>query len=175
MMSRKWLAPAWASLWLALAVTPVFAAMPTHPALKVTTLDGQSWNLSAQRGHWVIVNFWATWCVPCLKELPALDAAQAKFGENGAIVLGIAMDESARVRVFLADHPLRFPILLGRTEPPSTSLVFGDRHEVLPYSVLIGTDGRVIATRRGPLDTATLSHWLGMPGAPGPHTATHGE
>lgn len=155
----------------------VATAQPGQPAPPLALPDtaGRVHALADYRGRRVLLNFWATWCVPCLKELPALDAAQAKFGENGAIVLGIAMDEPTRVRVFLADHPLRFPILLGRTEPPSTSLVFGDRHEVLPYSVLIGTDGRVIATRRGPLDTATLSHWLGTPGAPGPHTATHGE
>lgn len=130
------------------------------PALELPDLAGRSHRLGDYRGRRVLLNFWASWCGPCLDELPALDQAQAKFGENGAIVLGIAMDEPARVRAFLADHPVRFPILLGRMESPSTSLLWGDSGEVLPYSVLIGADGRVIATHRGPLDATALATWL---------------
>jgi peroxiredoxin len=130
------------------------------PALDLPDLQGQWHRLTDYRGRRVLLNFWASWCGPCLDELPALDAAQDKFGESGAIVLGIAMDDPARVRAFLAEHPVRFPILLGRMTTPSTSLVFGDDAEILPYSVLIDTDGHVIATRRGPLDAATLGRWL---------------
>ena len=130
------------------------------PALDLPDLQGNMHALADYRGHRVLLNFWASWCGPCLDELPALDRMQAKFGENGSIVLGIAMDEPARVRAFLVDHPVRFPILLGRMEPPSTSLLWGNSGEILPYSVLIGADGRVIATHRGPLDAALLDDWL---------------
>jgi len=130
------------------------------PALELPDLQGSVHRLADYRGRRVLLNFWASWCGPCLDELPALDKAQSKFGDQGAIVLGIAMDEPARVGAFLADHPVRFPILLGRVEAPSTSLLWGDRNEVLPYSVLIGADGRVIATHRGPLDAAWLERWL---------------
>ncbi len=138
------------------------------PALELPDLAGRTHRLADYRGRRVLLNFWASWCGPCLDELPALDKAQAKFGENGPIVLGIAMDEPTRVRAFLADHPVRYPVLLGRMEPPSTSLIWGDSGEVLPYSVLIGADGRVIATRRGPLDAATLESYF-------IHTSAHGE
>lgn len=130
------------------------------PALELPDLHGNVHRLADYRGRRVLLNFWASWCGPCLDELPALDRTQAKFGERGAIVLGIAMDEPARVRTFLADHPVRYPILLGRMTPPSTSLLWGDAGEVLPYSVLIGADGRVIATHRGPLDQVMLDQWL---------------
>lgn len=130
------------------------------PALELPDLAGHTHRLADYRGHRVLLNFWATWCVPCLKEMPALDQAHAKFAQNGAIVLGIAMDEPTRVRAFVADHPVRYPILLGQMASPSTSLVFGDRAQVLPYSVLVGADGRVIATQRGPLDEARLAAWL---------------
>lgn len=130
------------------------------PALELPDLQGRMHRLADDRGRRVLLNFWASWCGPCLDELPMLDKAEAKFGDQGAIVLGIAMDEPARVRAFLADHPVRFPILLGRMEPPSTSLLWGDSGEVLPFSVLIGADGRVIATHRGPLDVALLDRWL---------------
>ena len=130
------------------------------PMLELPDLQGHMHRLADHRGHRVLLNFWASWCGPCLDELPALDRAQAKFGDQGPIVLGIAMDEPVRVRAFLADHPLHFPILLGRMEPPSTSLLWGDGGEVLPYSVLVDADGRVIATHRGPLDAALLDRWL---------------
>ena len=130
------------------------------PALNLPDLRGITHTLADYRGRRVLLNFWASWCGPCLEELPALDQAQAKFGENGAIVLGIAMDDPARVRTFLAEHPVRYPILLGSLASPSTSLIFGDTGEILPYSVLIDADGRVIATQRGPLSPAVLKHWL---------------
>ena len=130
------------------------------PALKLPDPRGRMRSLADYRGHRLLLNFWASWCGPCLDELPALDRAQDKFGENGTIVLGIAMDDPARVRTFLADHAVRYPVLLGRLESPSTSLLWGDSGEILPYSVLIGTDGRVIATHRGPLDAATLNQWF---------------
>ncbi|GAB3787392.1 peroxiredoxin family protein [Dyella agri] len=130
------------------------------PALELPDLQGRVHSLADYRGRRVLLNFWASWCGPCLDELPALDRTQAKFGDQGTIVLGIAMDEPLRVRAFLADHPLHFPVLLGQMEAPSTSLRWGDSGEMLPYSVLIGTDGRVIATHWGPLDTATLEDWF---------------
>jgi len=130
------------------------------PAGTRANLQGHPHRLADYRGRRVLLNFWASWCGPCLDELPALDEAQAKFGENGPIVLGIAMDEPTRIRAFLDHHPVRFPILLGRMESPSTSLLWGDSGEILPYSVLIGADGRVIATHRGPLDTAMLDQWF---------------
>ena len=70
------------------------------------------------------------------------------------------MDDPAHVRAFLADHAVRYPVLLGRLESPSTSLLWGDSGEILPYSVLIDADGRVIATHRGPLDATTLNRWF---------------
>lgn len=134
------------------------------PALGLPDLQGRTHQLRDYRGHRVLLNFWASWCEPCLEETRVLDRAKAKFGENGSIVLGIAMDDPARVRAFLADHPVRYPILLGQIESPSTSVLWGDSGEMLPYNVLIGADGRVIATQRGPLDAALLDRWLA------PHT-----
>jgi thiol-disulfide isomerase/thioredoxin len=130
------------------------------PAISLPDLDGKPHLLSDYRGRRVLLNFWASWCVPCLAEMPALAGAQEKFGEHAPIVVGIAMDEPAHIRAFLAAHPVNYPILIGQMSPPSTSLRLGNIHQVLPYSVLIGADGRILATHAGPLSAAQLEQWL---------------
>jgi peroxiredoxin len=137
-----------------------------RPDLALIGLDGQEHRLSEFQGKRVLLNFWASWCDPCLAEMPALNAAQHKFGDQGAIVLGIAMDDPARVHAFLAAHSVDYPILIGQLASPSTSLRFGDTDEVLPFSVLLDASGRVLAIRRGPLDPGQLAHWLSPATAP---------
>ncbi len=130
------------------------------PALVLADLDGKQHSLDQYRGHRVILNFWASWCAPCLKEMPALARAQKNFGENGPVVVGIAMDEPVNVRRFLAAHAVNYPILLGNLAPPSTALLLGNTPGLLPYSVLVGADGRVFATHAGALTDAQLKQWL---------------
>lgn len=130
------------------------------PALTLNDLTGEPRSLRSFGGRRILFNFWASWCIPCLQEMPALAAAQKNFGENAPIVVGIAMDDAEHVRAFLDAHPVNYPILLGQLHPPSTSLRFGDERELLPYSVLVGADGRILATHAGPLDAAQLKQWL---------------
>ncbi len=130
------------------------------PALLLSDLQGDSHRLTDYRGRRLLLNFWASWCGPCLEEMPALNQVQRKFGDHGAIVLGIAMDEPERVRAFLTAHPVSYPILLGQLEAPSTSLQLGDSSEILPFSVLVGADGRILATHAGALSPAQLDDWL---------------
>ena len=136
------------------------------PMLTLNDLDGRPHRLNDYRGRRVLLNFWATWCVPCLNEMPALQQAQQKFGKNGVIVVGIAMDSADRVRSFLAEHPVNYPILLGDMSAPSTALRLGNTREVLPFSVLIDADGRMIDAHTGALSSHQLDRWLGATNAP---------
>ena len=137
-----------------------------RPDLVLTGLDGKPHHLSEFHGQRVLINFWASWCVPCLAEMPALNTAQHNFADKGAIVLGIAMDDPEHVRSFLNAHPVDYPILIGQLNEPSTSLSLGDTDEVLPFSVLLDANGRVVARRRGPLEPSQLSQWLSPGTAP---------
>ncbi|HEY8683365.1 MAG TPA: TlpA disulfide reductase family protein [Rhodanobacter sp.] len=130
------------------------------PALALPDLGGKLHRLGDYRGHRLLLNFWASWCGPCLDKMPALNQAQAKFGEQEAIIVGIAMDDPGHVRAFLAAHPVSYPVLLGQLATPSTSLTWGDRGEVLPYSVLLDADGRILATHVGALPATQLAAWL---------------
>jgi len=131
-----------------------------RPDLALPDPDGHEHRLSEYHGHRVLLNFWATWCGPCLDEMPALAKAQATYAQSGVRIVGIAMDDPAHVRRFLAAHPLDYPVLIGQFDTPSTSLRFGDETEVLPYSVLLDADGRVLAVHRGALEQAQLHAWL---------------
>ena len=130
------------------------------PALQLTGLDGRIYALSDFAGRRVLLNAWATWCGPCRKEMPALVAAQRRFGGGRPVVVGVAMDTPENVRVYLQAHPVNYPILLGRLDAPDTTGQLGDGAGVLPYSVLMDADGRILATHAGALDAATLERWL---------------
>lgn len=141
-----------------LLAAPVYAAMPTQPSLKVTTLDGKPYDLAAQRGHWVIVNFWATWCVPCIRELPEISQFVTSHPDIRAI--GIAYDDTdpADIRAFLDKHPVSFPVAQVTMDKPLTDF---DEPRGLPTTYLIGPDGKVAKHFMGPITPAALSAAIG--------------
>jgi thiol-disulfide isomerase/thioredoxin len=153
MIMRTWPARVLALLLPLLVASPAFAAMPAQPALQVTTLDGRPWNLAAQRGHWVIVNFWATWCVPCIREMPDISAFVGKHANVRAI--GLAYDDSPadQIRAFLTKHPVVYPVAQVPLDHPPKDF---DAPQGLPTTWLIAPDGRVAKRFIGPIDAATL-------------------
>lgn len=142
------------------AGVPSLEVGDVRPALALPDIDGRNHALSDYRAHRVLLNFWASWCGPCLDEMPALAKAQAKFGEKALNVVGIAMDDPVQVRGFLTAHPVPYPILIGRLDPPNTSLRLGNAAQVLPYSVLLDEHGKVLAMQQGALTAEQLDAWL---------------
>ncbi|MFD0739904.1 TlpA family protein disulfide reductase [Lysobacter koreensis] len=123
-------------------------ATPVIPALRIATLDGTPYELSAHRGKWVVLNFWATWCAPCLKEMPELSALDA-MRENIEVV-GLAYEdiEPADMRAFLKKHPVVYPIAIVDTYDPPKDF---DTPRGLPTTYLIAPDGTVAKKFLGPV------------------------
>jgi thiol-disulfide isomerase/thioredoxin len=144
---------------LALAcIAPARAAMPSQPTLHVITLKGEKFDLAAQRGHWVIVNFWATWCVPCIKEMPDISRFVATHKNVRAIGLAYEDSEPADIKAFLAKHPVVYPIAQVTLDQPLKDF---DTPRGLPTTSLIDPDGKVVQHRLGPVTATMLQQWIG--------------
>ena len=137
-----------------LLATCAVAAPAARPQLTITTLDGQTFNLAAQRGKWVIVNYWATWCSPCIKEMPDLSAYVAAHANVTAI--GLAWDEIERSELdeFVRKHPVVYPLAQVDTDHPPADF---PTPRGLPVTYLIAPDGSLAKTFTGPVDGKDLA------------------
>jgi thiol-disulfide isomerase/thioredoxin len=136
-----------------------FAATAAKPSLNVKTLDGGTFDLSQQSGKWVIVNFWATWCSPCLKELPDISAfAAAHKDKVAAIGLDFEDAEKDEIQQFLKKHPLSYPVAQVDIDHPPKDF---EAPKGLPNTYLIAPDGHVAKAFMGPITTKDLESAIG--------------
>ena len=129
------------------------------PEVALPDRDGRLRRLDEFRGRPLLVNYWATWCGPCIEEMPMLDAFAAAQGANGVQVVGIALDEREPVEAFLQRTPVRYTILFESAGPADSSVRLGNTLSVLPFSVLIDAQGRVAARKTGPFTAAELERF----------------
>jgi thiol-disulfide isomerase/thioredoxin len=126
------------------------------PEFTLTDLDGQPQPISRWAGKVLVLNFWATWCPPCLEEMPGFVELQDELGEKGIQFVGIAIDNPDSVREFLGSNPINYPILLGDENTISLSVALGNRFQGLPFSAIFDRSGTVVYTRAGTLDQDTI-------------------
>ncbi len=145
-------------------VGAVHAATPAVPAavleLDLPTLDGKQFKLAEHRGRWVVVNYWATWCGPCIKEMPELDALDR--AREDVVVIGLAFEETTPedLKGFLKKHVVSYPIALVDTYAPPTTFSVP---KGLPTTHVIGTDGKLAKSFLGPVSRADIERLIDAP------------
>lgn len=129
------------------------------PTISLLDLDGRR-HVLPRPGRALLINYWAGWCGPCRKEMPMLAAYATSQGGAKVEVIGIALDTREGAMAFLADTPVPFTTLLEVPGASDSSVQLGNRRGVLPFSVLIGSDGRMLKRQYGPFDSSEqLQAW----------------
>ncbi|HUR39689.1 MAG TPA: TlpA disulfide reductase family protein [Verrucomicrobiae bacterium] len=158
---------------LALAATSVVAAASgfaawhgfgraaqRRPELSFRDLDGRTRSLAEWDGKLLLLNFWATWCAPCVKEIPLLVEAQQEFGPRGLQLVGIAMDQREPVAAFAQRLRINYPLLVGEADVVAAMDALGDELGAFPFSVLVAPDGRILSRHSGDLSREEIRELL---------------
>ena len=128
----------------------------------LTDIEGKPWTLSGLRGIVVLVNFWATWCPPCRKEMPDLESLYGRFKDQGFVILAISDEEAAKVKPFIAERNITYPILLDPGRKVNDLFVV----EGIPKSFVYDRHGKLVAQA---IDMRTRKQFLDMLGKAGLH------
>lgn len=149
----------------ATAPAPPDGVRPARPGDRIAPitlpdLDGNPVELDGiAPGRPLLVNVWASWCAPCVEEMPELQRYALAQGATGVQVVGLALDTAEGVRGFLAQVPVDYPILLDTPGPADASVWLGNSRGLLPYSVLLDPQRRVVKQKLGPFAPGEIERW----------------
>jgi thiol-disulfide isomerase/thioredoxin len=120
------------------------------------TPDGKPADSEKWHGKVLVLNFWASWCPPCIEEMPALDRIQREFADKNVLIVGIGIDSPSNIREFLQKTPISYPIVIGGLEGSNISRQMGNAQGALPYTVIINPKGKAIYTKLGKINEEEL-------------------
>jgi Peroxiredoxin len=145
-------APADASASPAPSRHPTLPVLGDAPAWRLTDIHGQPIGSDALRGKVVVVDFWATWCAPCVQEIPGYVALQKKYADRGLVIVGLSVDQQgeAVVRSFVQRMKVDYPVAMATSDVVEA---FGDI-EVIPTTFLVDREGKVRHRKIGAMSTA---------------------
>ena len=127
--------------------------------------DGTMQPLAQWKGRPLVVNFWATWCPPCVEEMPDLQRARDAYRGRGVEVIGIGIDNAAKIAEFRERHGLTLPLLVAGAGGSDLNRALGNSGGALPFTVLISADGRIAQRHLGQVRPEQLRRWLdALPG-----------
>lgn len=133
------------------------------PAFTLPDLDGMPVQFPDRfLGRPLLINVWASWCAPCIEEMPELARFAARHADSGPQVVGLALDTHEAVLDFLGNVPVYYPIVLETPGPADASVKLGNRQGLLPYSVLIDAQGRVVRQKLGPFKAGEIEARAGL-------------
>ena len=124
--------------------------------------QGPAVALQAFRGRPLLINFWATWCPPCIEELPLINAFYDENKGNGWQVLGLAIDRPSAVQAFLQKLPLHYPVGMAGLTGSDLAQRLGNPSGSLPFSVVLGAAGGVLERKLGRVKPEELQRWAGL-------------
>lgn len=123
------------------------------PGVYLADVNGHHLSLKQWHGKVILINFWATWCSPCIKEIPLLNTFQKRYAEDDLQIVGIAIDNAAAINKFTRKIPIQYPNLIGNAE---LVLAFGNQAGSLPYTVIIDQHGKIVEIASGMLTETYL-------------------
>lgn len=119
------------------------------PAFNLSDLSGKQHSISEWRGKILIINFWATWCPPCKKEIPEFVALQKQYGDQGLQFIGVAIDDKKSVGDFLSSTPINFPVLIAEDEGIALAHKLGDISGTVPFTIVVNAEDQIIHQHPG--------------------------
>jgi thiol-disulfide isomerase/thioredoxin len=131
------------------------------PAITLPDVDGTPVDFARFGGRPLLINVWASWCGPCVEEMPMLAAFAAAQPADGVQVVGLAIDTPDGVRDFLDRVPVTYPIVIEQPAPDDASVRLGNAQGLLPYTVLVGADGNIVKQKLGPFADGEIEQWVG--------------
>jgi thiol-disulfide isomerase/thioredoxin len=122
--------------------------------------QGQPQPMAQWKGQWLVLNFWATWCTPCVEEMPTLQQVARDYGTRGVAVVGLGIDSPSAIRRFQSELKLELPLLVAGVDGSELARALGNPSGALPYTVLISPRGGVERAHLGLLRPELLRSWL---------------
>jgi len=132
--------------------------VPVYPAFSLPDIDGVEHALAEWDGKHRLLNFWATWCAPCRREIPLLKAFQDEHGDNGFQIIGIAVDFPEEVAAYAESAEFNYPVLVGQEDAMAIAETSGVDFIGMPFTMIVASDGELLNSHMGEIHEADLEH-----------------